>query len=207
MIQSSVTNTHSKEGSSGTNPWRTWLNWKRNKYAPLQCFLKDRVCTVESKTILNRASTPVSCSLCCYLVVCRGRDSNWNEQGAAKNPLHTCRQRDPSTQPKYAREKFFRARHFTPGPRKTLRWVTGMRSSSLFRAQIHFVGEFHLKKFSKSWCVSSQSWTQSQRSVPLFSGALWWATRDAQTIDEDEILRKWMAKTRRCVSETNKLKS
>lgn len=72
------------------------------------------VCTVESNKSLiysfighPRVAILVSYSLCCYLVVCRGRDSNWNEQGAAKNPIHTCRQRDPSTQPKYAFEKFF----------------------------------------------------------------------------------------------------
>lgn len=76
-----------------------------------------------------------------------------------------------------------------------------MRPLGFCCTQIYFVYEFYLEKFSKSWCVSSQSWTQSKRSVPLFSGALWRATLDAQTMYEDEIWRNWMAKTRGCISE------
>lgn len=187
---------------NGTNPWRTWLNC-RNKCAPPLQFVSWRAKQSLIYSFIGhpRVAILVSYSLCCYLVVCRGRDSNWNEQGAAKNPFTRVDKGTHQHNPNMHSKSFFRARDFTQGPRKTLRWVIRMLPSGLCRAQMHFVYEFYLEKFSKSWCVSSQSWTQSKRSFPLFSGALWRATLDAQTINEDEIWRNWKAKTRGCILE------
>lgn len=66
----------------------TNMNCIRNKGASLQ-FVPWRAKQARIYAFIahSRVAILVSCSLCCYLVVCRGRDSNWNEQGAAKNPF------------------------------------------------------------------------------------------------------------------------
>lgn len=105
---------------NGKNPWRTWLNC-RNKCAPPLQFVSWRAKQSLIYWFIGhpRVAILVSYSLCCYLVVCRGRDSNWNEQGAAKNPFTRVDKGTHQHNPNMHSKSFFRARDFTPRPRKT----------------------------------------------------------------------------------------